>query len=221
MDNWIMVAVWLSVVTLSDSVMSCRLNIIMCSPRVHGGTGSFMMLSILRMVGGLGVLFLVAVSLGVGVLSMSCLVMLVSLMDFGVLDSVVGVEGQGLVSVTMLNTVLGRCLDLVEELIVLMLDIVHHLSASVVAHIVFICVAWVVCMSSSVVSKIFITLVLVIIVITPPESTTFVVLWVLVVTAFMVIALMVFGAEVLVMIMFVMLRGGVLFTVIHGVLVFG
>jgi len=169
-------------------------------------------------VGSFGMLLLVAVSLSVSVLSVSSLVMFVRLMDLGVLDSVVGVKGQGLVSIAMLNSVLGRCLNLVEELIVLMLDIVHHLSASVVAHIVLICVARVIRVSSGIVSEIFIALVLVIIVVASPERSAFVVLWVLVVTAFMVITLVVFSAEVLMMIMLIVVRGGVAFTVIHGVL---
>jgi len=218
MDNWVVVG--LSVVMLSDCVMSRGLSEIVGGPFVHGRASSFVIVMLaVVVVGGLGMLLLVAVSLGVSVLGMSSLVMLVSLMDLGVLVSVMSVKGQGLVSITMLNAVLGRCLDLVEELIVLMLDVVHHLGASVVADIVFICVARVVGVSSRVVSEIFIAFVLVIVVVPSPERCAFVVLWVLIVAALMVIALVVFGAEVLMLVMFVMVRSGVAFTVIHGVLV--
>jgi len=72
-------------------------------------------------------------------------------------------------------------LDFVEQLIVLVLDVVHHLRAAVVPHIVAIDVASVVAMVKSIVTEVLISLVMVVVVVTAPLGTTLVVVRVLVV----------------------------------------
>ncbi len=172
------------------------------------------------MVSSLCNLLFILVGSGLSDLSMGCLMVLVSLMDLGADDFVIvsmSVQGESLVHVAMLNSVLSRGLDFVEQLVVLMLDVVHNLGASVMAHIMLISVTWVIRVSCSIVSEVFILFIVVIVVIPSPEGSTFMMLGVLLMATLMVGGLLVLGAEVLVAVLSIVVSRWVLLTVVQGV----
>lgn len=172
------------------------------------------------MVSSLSNLRFILVSSGLSDLSMGCLMVLVSLMDFGADNFVIAsmsVQGQSLVHVAMLNSVLSRSLDLVEELVVLVLDVVHNLGASVMAHIMLISVTWVIRVSGSIVSEVLILFIVVVVVISSPEGSTFMMLGVLLMATLMVGGLLVLGTEVLVSVLSVVVSRWVFLSVVQSV----
>ena len=215
-DNGIVVG-GLSVVTFSNAAM---LRSVMDGPRVHFWTGNWQLVAVssIRMVSGLSMLLLIYVSFSFSNLSMGCLMVLVGLVDLSADNFVIvsmSVQGESLVSVAMLNSVLSRSLDLVEKLVVLMLDIVHYLGTSVVAHIMLISVTWVIGVSCGVVSEILILFIMVIVVVSSPESSTFVMFGVFLMTIFMVGRLAVLCAEVLMAIVSVVMASRVSLSVVE------
>ena len=185
---------------------------------------SVLMMTSVLVMGSLSMSFLIWVSLGMCFFSMCRLMVFVSLMDLCADNLVIirlSMQRQGLVNVTMLHTVLGRGLDLMEKLIVLVLNVVHDLGTSMVTHIVLISVTRVIGVCGGVVAEILILFVMVIIVIASPVCATLVMLWVLVVTILVVGALVVLGAVVLVTVVLVVVTSGVLFAVVESVLAVG
>lgn len=89
-------------------------------------------------------------------------------------------EGQHLVChVAVFDAVLRSSLDLVVELVVLVLDVVHQLGAAVVGHVVAVDITGVVAVVQRVVAEVLVSLVMVVVVVAAPLRTTLVVAGVL------------------------------------------
>ena len=111
---------------------------------------------------------------------------------------VLAVERQSLVShVSVLDSVLCLCLDLVEELIILVLNVVHDLGSAVIVDIVAVSVARVVLVRQLVMSEVLIKLVSIHVGISTIEWAALMVLWVLNQAGFVVSWLVVVSTEVL------------------------